>query len=34
MLSYPKMQIFIPCVYNYNIPTIADNFFILFYSLI
>lgn len=34
MLTYPEMQIFIPHVYNYNIPMIADNFLILFYSLI
>lgn len=34
MLTYPEMQMFIPCVYNYNTPMIANNFLILFYSLI
>lgn len=34
MLTYPEMQIFILCVYNYNIPMIAGNFMILFYNLV
>lgn len=33
-LTYPEMQIFILRVCNYNMPVIADNFLILFYSLI
>lgn len=33
-LTYPEIQIFILCVYNYNMPMIADYFLILFYSLI
>lgn len=34
MLTYPEMQTFILCMYNYNMPVITDNFLILFYSLI
>lgn len=28
-LTYPETQIFIVCVYNYNMPMIADNFLVL-----
>lgn len=34
ILAYPEMQIFILCMYNYNMHMIADNFLIVFYSLI